>query len=60
MGEMILADILLFLYRAGSRADADALCTTDTDFDRLCDEEDVEYRNPVPAEVLQRFHAAGK
>ena len=42
------------------RADADALCTTDTDFDRLCDDEDVEYRNPVPAEVLERFHAAGK
>ena len=41
-------------------ADADALCTTDTDFDRLCDEEDVEYPNPVPAEVLERFQAAGE
>ena len=48
-----------FYIALARRADADALCTTDTDFDRLCDDEDVEYRNPVPAEVLERFHAAG-
>ena len=49
-----------FYISLARRADADALCTTDTDFERLCDDEDVEYRNPVPAEVLERFHAAGE
>ena len=49
-----------FYIALARRADADALRTTDTDFDRLCDDEDVEYRNPVPAEVLERFHAAGE
>jgi predicted nucleic acid-binding protein len=48
-----------FYLALARQADADVLCTTDTDFERLCADEDVEYRNPVPAEVLERFHAAG-
>lgn len=36
---------------------ADALVTTDTDFDALCRDEDVTYENPVPEEVLASFHA---
>lgn len=35
---------------------ADVLVTTDRDFDHLCDNEPFEYVNPVPEEVLERFH----
>jgi hypothetical protein len=30
--------------------DADSLLTTDTDFDDLCADEAVTYRNPIPAD----------
>lgn len=38
-------------------ADADALVTTDRDFERLCDGEAFDYANPVPEEILSEFHA---
>jgi predicted nucleic acid-binding protein len=41
-------------------ADVDVLCTTDTDFERLCADEAFEYLNPVPETVLEEFHAAGE
>ena len=40
--------------------DADELVTTDRDFERLCSEEPVSYRNPVPEDVLQQFATASK
>ena len=35
--------------------EADALLTTDADFDGLCDGEAFEYLNPVPTDVLAEF-----
>lgn len=35
--------------------DADALVTTDRDFEELCDDEPFEYVNPVPDDVLREF-----
>lgn len=34
---------------------ANAIITTDTDFERLCKHVELEYVNPVPKEVLKRF-----
>jgi len=34
---------------------ANAIITTDTDFERLCKHVGIEYVNPVPKEVLKRF-----
>ena len=34
---------------------ANAIITTDTDFERLCKRAGLEYVNPVPKEVLKRF-----
>jgi len=34
---------------------ADYLVTTDRDFERLCTDEDVRYRNPIPAEKLDQL-----
>lgn len=34
---------------------AAGIVTTDTDFERLCRQVGLEYRNPVPKEVLKRF-----
>jgi len=36
---------------------ADAILTTDTDFEDLCEDEPFDYLNPVPEEVLARFDA---
>ncbi|MDF9747279.1 type II toxin-antitoxin system VapC family toxin [Natrinema salsiterrestre] len=49
-----------FYLALARRADADVLVTTDRDFERLCDDEPFEYVNPVPEEVLQRFHNVGE
>lgn len=35
---------------------ATAILTTDTDFKKLCRDEDFEYLNPVPEDVLTTFH----
>lgn len=45
-----------FLVALTRTHDADALLTTDTDFKQLCADESFEYRNPVPSEVLSKFH----
>jgi len=39
-----------FLLALARSYDADYLLTTDTDFDKLCETEDVTYQNPIPAE----------
>ena len=39
-----------FLLALARSYDADYLLTTDTDFDELCETEDVTYQNPIPAE----------
>ena len=49
-----------FYIALAREANADALCTTDTEFERLCADEPFEYLNPVPADVLARFHDAGR
>jgi predicted nucleic acid-binding protein len=50
-------DVFDCFYLALARThDADALLTTDRDFEGLCAGESVAYRNPVPAEVLSEFH----
>jgi len=46
-----------FYVSLARHAEADVLLTTDTDFERLCADEPFEYRNPVPDEVLSRFHS---
>lgn len=46
-----------FYLALARKADADELLTTDRDFERLCRNEDFEYANPVPEEVLKEFHA---
>lgn len=51
-------DVYDCFYLALAReADADCVLTTDRDFESLCQGEPVEYLNPVPADVLERFHA---
>ena len=45
-----------FYLAVARQVDADVICTTDTDFEALCSGEPFEYRNPVPTEVLERFH----
>jgi predicted nucleic acid-binding protein len=50
-------DVFDSFYLALAReADADQLLTTDRDFERLCQDEPVEYINPVPDDVLKKFH----
>ncbi|PSP47774.1 PIN domain-containing protein [Halobacteriales archaeon QH_7_69_31] len=39
-----------FLLALARSYDADYLLTTDTDFDELCETEEVRYQNPIPAE----------
>ncbi|WP_254766160.1 type II toxin-antitoxin system VapC family toxin [Salinilacihabitans rarus] len=50
-------DVYDCFYVALARAaDVDTLVTTDRDFERLCADEPFEYVNPVPDDVLERFH----
>lgn len=49
-----------FYISLGRQFDVDVLCTTDTDFEALCNDEGFEYLNPVPMSVLEEFHAAGE
>jgi hypothetical protein len=35
--------------------DASYLVTTDRDFESLCDDEPFQYRNPIPADELDRL-----
>ncbi|WP_049928127.1 type II toxin-antitoxin system VapC family toxin [Halopiger goleimassiliensis] len=48
-----------FYIALARQAAIDVLVTTDRDFDRLCDGESFRYVNPVPDEVLDRFHEIG-
>jgi len=45
-----------FYIAVARRANADRLVTTDRDFERLCENEPFEYVNPVPDDVLSKFH----
>lgn len=49
-----------FYIALARQSDVDEICTTDTDFEELCENERFEYRNPVPEEVLERFHQVGQ
>lgn len=49
-----------FYIAVARETDADALVTTDRDFETLCADEPFEYTNPVPEDVLAEFHAAGE
>lgn len=44
-----------FFLAVARRADADAIVTTDRDFERLCRGESFDYENPVPEDVLSEF-----
>lgn len=46
-----------FYVALARETDVDVICTTDTDFERLCVDEPFEYRNPVPNDVLEEFRA---
>jgi len=46
-----------FYLALARQSNADELVTTDRDFERLCEDEDFEYVNPVPEEVLDDFHS---
>jgi predicted nucleic acid-binding protein len=45
-----------FYIALAREADADRLLTTDRDFEALCKNEPFEYVNPVPEDVLTKFH----
>jgi len=45
-----------FYLALARQADADVFFTTDRDFEAQCVDEPCEYVNPVPDEVLDRFH----
>ena len=44
-----------FILALARSYDADYLLTTDTDFDDLCEGEDVTYTNPIPPEKRDRL-----
>ncbi|MBS3817204.1 MAG: type II toxin-antitoxin system VapC family toxin [Candidatus Thermoplasmatota archaeon] len=44
-----------FFISLARNEEADAILTTDTDFEQLCEEEDFSYLNPVPGPLLARF-----
>ena len=43
-----------FILALAGAYDADYLITTDSDFDELCEDEDVTYVNPIPAEKREK------
>ncbi|QSG03605.1 type II toxin-antitoxin system VapC family toxin [Natranaeroarchaeum sulfidigenes] len=45
-----------FYIALARQADADVIVTTDRDFEVLCEDEQFEYTNPVPEDVLSEFH----
>jgi predicted nucleic acid-binding protein len=47
-----------FIISLARSHDAEALLTTDTDFEKLCADEPFDYLNPVPGEVLSKFRTA--
>jgi len=56
MAEELKHDVFDCVYLAFAMQErANAIITTDTDFERLCKLVRLEYINPVPSEVLKRF-----
>ncbi|XES76403.1 MAG: type II toxin-antitoxin system VapC family toxin [Candidatus Bathyarchaeia archaeon] len=54
-------DVFDCMYLALARQEnASAIVTTDTDFEKLCNQTDLKYINPVPVEVLRRFKEQNK
>lgn len=49
-----------FYLALAEAAGADSILTTDADFEALCRNEDVTYENPVPEDVIERFHAVNE
>lgn len=49
-----------FYVALARQTNADVLLTTDRDFDTLCDDESFDYANPVPEDVLSKFHAVSE
>ncbi len=46
-----------FYISLARKQNADAILTTDADFERLCKIEDFSYLNPVPKSVIKRFRS---
>jgi len=56
LAEELRHDVFDCIYLAFALQEkADAIITTDTDFERLCKHANIEYVNPIPLEVLKRF-----
>lgn len=56
LAEKLKHDVFDCIYLAFAlQENADAIITTDTDFEGLCKRVELEYLNPVPMEVLRRF-----
>lgn len=49
-----------FYIALARQSDADRILTTDRDFATLCDDERVDYHNPVPEDTLKMFDAASE
>ena len=49
-----------FYVSLARQIDATHILTTDKDFDALCEGEGFEYLNPVPSEVIRKFHVFNK
>jgi len=61
LAEKLKHDVFDCVYLAlALQEDADAIVTTDTDFERLCKHVGLEYANPVPLDVLRRFKRLNK
>ena len=54
-------DVFDCIYLALAKQEkADSIVTTDTDFEKLCNQVNLKYINPVPKEVLKRFKDQNK
>lgn len=61
LAEKLRHDVFDCVYLAFAlQEDANAIVTTDTDFERLCKHVGLKYVNPVPIEVLKRFKEQNK
>lgn len=49
-----------FYVSLARQIDATHILTTDEDFDALCEGESFEYLNPVPIDVIRKFHVFNK
>ncbi len=61
LAEMLNHDVFDCIYLAFALQEkAQGIITTDTDFERLCRQTELEYINPVPKEILKRFKNQNK